>query len=213
MNIALVSGAYPRREVVARGVSHKLGGDPVRPFSCIEDVLISSMEYDAFVVYNNFDKKMNGIDGTRELRRAAPGAYIIGVSAIPYMERQFLPAGADRFVLLAGNEIVELSDVLLKVQSRELRPAPPPPAPVNGSGKPAPVVASAAKSGPEDPLLATDHLVHTLERARLLFDYATGNPDPADLQRYIRVMIAEIERVITRYYETKPPENNGQRPR
>lgn len=207
MNIALVSGAYPRREVVARGVSHKLGGDPVRPFSCIEDVLSSSMDYDAFVVYNNFDKKMNGIDGTREIRRAAPSAYIIGVSAIPYMERQFLPAGADRFVLLAGNEIAELADVLLKMQSRESRPASP--APVSGAGKPAP----AANPNAEEPLLTTEHLVHTLERARLLFDYATGNPDPADLQRYIRVMIAEIERVITRYYATGPAESNGRRPR
>ena len=41
--------------------------------------------------------------------------------------------------------------------------------------------------------------------ARLLFDFASTTPDPADLQRYMRVMIAEIERVITRYYEAGPP--------
>ncbi len=143
MNVASISGAYPRREVVARGVSHKLGGDPVQTFSCIEDVLVSSMSYDTFIVYNNFDKKMNGIDGTREIRRAAPAAYIVGVSAIPYMERQFLPAGADRFLLLAGNEIAELGDLLLKVQPRE----PPRISPAASK----PVVAAAAAGSPGSP--------------------------------------------------------------
>jgi hypothetical protein len=209
MNVALISGAYPRREVVARGVSHKLGGDPVQPFSCIEDVLISSMQYDAFVVYNNFDKRMNGIDGAREIRRAAPQAYIIGVSAIPYMERQFLPAGADRFLMLAGNEIAELGDLLLKFQGREVAPAPP----ARPAAAPATAAAAPPKPNAPDDSVLTEQLVHTLERARLLFDYAANNPDPVEFQRYLRVMVAEIERMITRYYENKPSENNGQRPR
>ncbi|MBI5565606.1 MAG: hypothetical protein HY870_11955 [Chloroflexi bacterium] len=206
MKVAVISGAYPRREVVVRGVSHKLGGDPVQSFSCIEDVLISSMGYDAFVVYNNFDKKMNGIDGTREIRRAAPDAYIIGVSAIPYMERQFLPAGADRFLLLAGNEIAELGDLLLKVAGREAKPNQS----AESTVSTVPVAASAPKSSAaEDPVLS-EQLVHTLERARLLLDYAANAPDPVDLQRYIRVMGVEIERVITRYYQSKAT-GNGQR--
>jgi len=208
MNVALISGAYPRREVVARGVSHKLGGDPVYTFSCIEDVLISSLEYDVFVVYNNFDKKMNGIDGAREIRRAVPDAYIVGVSAIPYMERQFLPAGANRFLLLAGNEIAELGDLLVKVAGREVKPT----IPVSTTAEAAPIVTAAPKpSAPEEPALA-EQLVHTLERARLLLDYAAGAPDPAELQRYVRVMGVEIERVITRYYESKAS-GNGQRPK
>ena len=45
MQIALVSGAYPRREVVARGISAKLGGIHVEVFSCCEDVLESSLDY------------------------------------------------------------------------------------------------------------------------------------------------------------------------
>lgn len=207
MKVALISGAYPRREVVARGVSHKLGGDPVYTFSCIEDVLISSLEYDIFVVYNNFDKKMNGIDGVREIRRAVPDTYIVGVSAIPYMERQFTPAGADRFLLLAGNEIAELGDLLLKFAGRPPKSNPP-----ASAAAATPAAASAPKpSAPEEPTLA-EQLVHTLERARLLLDYASGTPDPAELQRYVRVMGVEIERVITRYYDSKST-GNGQRPK
>ena len=214
MNVALVSGAYPRREVVARGVSHKLGGEVVRPFSCIEDVLSSSMDYQAYVVYNNFEKRMNGIDGVREIRRRAPDtSWIVGVSSIPYMERQYLPAGADVFLLLAGNEIAELGEILLKIQACGVRQGGPLPA-----RKPA-VTATAAPPPPPppperaDPLLVTENLIQTLERARLLLDYTANDPDPAELQRYVRVMVAEIERVITHYYNAAPGSGNGQRPK
>lgn len=215
MNVALVSGAYPRREVVARGVSHKLNGDAVRPFSCIEDVLASSMDYDAFVVYNNFEKKMNGIDGAREIRRRSPRAFIVGVSAIPYMERQFLPAGADAFLLLAGNEIAELGDLLIKSIGRigATNPATITPTPAAPHDSPLPTVAEPVRAEvePVDPLLGTDHMIYTLERTRLLLDYALGDPDPADLRRYGRAMMTEIERIITRYYATHPHSDNGHR--
>lgn len=225
MNIALISGAYPRREVVARGVSHKLNGDTVQPFSCIEDVLESSMDYDVFVVYNNFEKKMNGVDGTREIRRLAPHALIVGVSAIPYMERQFLPAGADVFLMLAGNEIAELGELLIKNRNRVGAPRTAPtataasaPASVTSTtaapnGSHAAATAEPAKTEVEatDPLLATDHMIYTLERTRLLLDYALSDPDPADLRRYGKAMMAEIERIITRYYATHPHSDNGQR--
>lgn len=215
MNVALISGAYPRREVVARGVSHKLNGGTVRAFSCIEDVLESSMEYTVFVVYNNFDKKMNGVDGTREIRRRAPRSYIVGVSAIPYMERQYIPAGADAFLLLAGNEIAELGDLLVRNQARidakamGVIPVGAASAPEVTPSEMAPVPSQPREE--IDPLLTTDHMIYVLERARLLLDYAIGTPDPADLRRYSKTMMTEIERVITRYYETHPHSDNGRR--
>lgn len=194
MSVALVSGAYPRREVVARGVSHKLNGETVQPFSCVEDALASSLAYDAYVVYNNFEKKMNGLDGVREIRRRAPAAYIVGVSSLPYMERRFLPAGADAFVLLAGNEIAELSDVLLRRQARS----------GNGTAPAAPIEPPAPAHQPEP--VNFDQLVYTLERARLLLDYALNNPDPDDLRRYGRTLMSEIERVLADYYDAHPHE-------
>ncbi len=53
-------------------------------------------------------------------------------------------------------------------------------------------------------------MVYVLERARLLLDYALGEPDPNDLRRFGRTMMTEIERVISRYYETHPHSENGQ---
>jgi hypothetical protein len=114
MQIALVSGVYPRREVVARGISAKLGGIHVEVFSCCEDVLGSSLDYQVFVVYNNFGHKMSGVQGVAEIRKVVPYAAIIGVSPTPYLDRKFLPAGANGFLLLAGNEINELAELILK---------------------------------------------------------------------------------------------------
>jgi len=117
VKIALAHGDYPAREVVARGISHKLNaagrtGAEVLVFSCVENLLVSSMDYDVFVVYNDFKKKMGGLSGIREIRRVKPEALIIGVSATPNYDRKMLPAGADAFVLLAGNEITETAELI-----------------------------------------------------------------------------------------------------
>jgi len=112
MKIALISGSYPRREVVARGLSHKLGQVQVDTFAYVEDVLISALDYDVYVVYNNFGHHMNGVNGVHEIRARAPDALVIGVSATPYADRRFLPAGADDFLLLSGNEIADLAHII-----------------------------------------------------------------------------------------------------
>ena len=117
MKIALAHGDYPAREVVARGISHKLNaagrtGAEVLVFSCVENLLVSSMDYEVFVVYNDFKKKMGGLSGIREIRRLKPEVLIIGVSATPNYDRKMLPAGADAFVLLAGNEITETAELI-----------------------------------------------------------------------------------------------------
>ena len=195
MKIALVSGAYPRREVVARGISHKLGGIPVQPFSCCEDLLASSMDYQAFIIYNNFDHKMGGVAGVHEIRKRAPGAFIAGLSPIPYMERQFLPAGADAFLLLAGNEITELTELILKRRPNLIPSTTPQPAPVS---KPLP--APIAGNSLEDAVPQTENLILTLERARLLLEYALTDPQPSEIHPHLHKLIAEIENIVARYY-------------
>jgi Zn finger protein HypA/HybF involved in hydrogenase expression len=117
VKIALAHGDYPAREVVARGISHKLNaagrtGAEVLVFSCVENLLVSSMDYEVFVVYNDFKKKMGGLSGIREIRRLKPEVLIIGVSATPNYDRKMLPAGANAFVLLAGNEITETAELI-----------------------------------------------------------------------------------------------------
>jgi DNA-binding NarL/FixJ family response regulator len=108
VNICLVHGRNTAREVLARALSYKLGAN-VAHFACCENVLASSLDYDVFIVYNNFRKKMNGVRGVTEIRARKPDAFIIGVSSIPNFHRRFLPAGANAFLLKAGNEIEELA--------------------------------------------------------------------------------------------------------
>jgi hypothetical protein len=111
MKICLIHGRRVAREVLTRALSSKLGAE-VTSFPCCEDVLESSLDYDVFIVYNNFRKKMSGVRGVTKIRGWNPYAFIVGVSSTPNFDRQFLPAGADAFVLRAGNEVQELVSVV-----------------------------------------------------------------------------------------------------
>jgi hypothetical protein len=58
---------------------------------------------------------MSGVQGVARIRGRRPDAFIVGVSSTPNFDRQFLPVGADAFVLRAGNEIQELVSVIRKL--------------------------------------------------------------------------------------------------
>jgi len=111
LKICIVHAKRVPREVLTRALASRLGADVIG-FSCCEDVLASSLDYDVFVVYNNFRKKMNGVKGVTGIRARKPDAFIVGVSSTPNLHRRFLPAGADAFLLRAGNEIEELVEII-----------------------------------------------------------------------------------------------------
>ena len=118
MNICLIHGKRVGREVITRSLSSRLGAD-VEAYSCCENALAASLGYDVFVVYNNFRKKMSGIRGVGEIRARNPHAFIVGVSSTPNLDKRFLPAGADAFLLRAGNEVNELVGIIQKGIKRE----------------------------------------------------------------------------------------------
>jgi PleD family two-component response regulator len=111
LRICLIHRRPPAREVLTRALGAKLHAS-VTPFSCCENALASSLDYDVFIVYNNFRKKMNGVRCVAEIRAQKPDALIIGVSSIPNFHTKFLPAGADAFLLKAGNEVEELANIV-----------------------------------------------------------------------------------------------------
>jgi DNA-binding NarL/FixJ family response regulator len=111
MNICLIHGKRVGREVLARALTSELGAE-VTHFPSCESALACSLDCDVFVVYNNFRRKMSGIRGVKEIRARKPDAFIVGVSSTPGFDKRFLPAGADAFVLRAGNEIEELRRVI-----------------------------------------------------------------------------------------------------
>jgi len=114
MKICIVHARRPAREVLVRALSSRLGAD-VTSFSCCENALLSSLDYDVFVVYNNFRKKMSGVRGVARIRARKPKSFIVGVSRTPGFDKRFLSAGADAFLLKAGNEIEELVGIIRRI--------------------------------------------------------------------------------------------------
>ena len=112
MNICLIHGKHVGREVLVRALSSRLDAD-VTGFSCCENALECSLDYyDVFVVYNNFRKKMSGVRGVTKIKARKPEVFIVGVSSSPNNDQRFLAAGADAFLLRAGNEVEELVEII-----------------------------------------------------------------------------------------------------
>jgi DNA-binding NarL/FixJ family response regulator len=119
MQIALIHGQRPAREVLQRALASKLSED-VTEFGSVEDLLLSSMQYDVLVVYNALGHHLNGTQGVSEIRKRLPDAFIVGVSNKPNVDHIFLSAGADAFLLRSGNEIQELADLIRKTGGQKL---------------------------------------------------------------------------------------------
>ena len=112
--ICLIHGKRKAREVLTRALSFKLNAEVV-DFSSCERALVSSLDgHDAFVVYNNFRGRMNGVRGIEKIRSERPDVFIVGVSSTPGFGQQMLPAGANLFILRAGNEVTELIGAIRK---------------------------------------------------------------------------------------------------
>ncbi len=113
MRMALVHKDPVAREVLARALHNRVHLEVVG-FSCIEDLMLGQLPYEVYVVYKDLGHKMNGVQGVKVIREKKADALIIGVSSTPNADREFLPAGADGFLLRSGNEVQELGDLLLK---------------------------------------------------------------------------------------------------
>lgn len=113
MKVSIVNPQRVAREVLRRGLATKLQAEVV-DFPTLEDLFLSSMEYDVFIIYSNFGRMTSGEKGIKQVRDARPQAFIIGVSSVPNANRKMGPAGADAFLLRAGNELEELVNIIQK---------------------------------------------------------------------------------------------------
>lgn len=111
MKICLIHGRRVAREVLARALASRLNAE-VDEFFCCENALATSLDYDVFVVYNNFRKKMNGFRGAAEIRGRKSQAFVLGVTSNPNLKGRFKSAGADVVLLRSGNEIAELVGIV-----------------------------------------------------------------------------------------------------
>ncbi len=113
MQMALIHKDHIAREILVRGLQPRLHLT-VQDYSCVEDLMLGKLPYDVYVVYKDLGHKMNGVQGVKMIREQKPKALIIGVSNTPNADREFLPAGADAFLLRSGNEVHELGNLILK---------------------------------------------------------------------------------------------------
>ncbi|MBI4671076.1 MAG: response regulator [Chloroflexi bacterium] len=111
--IALIHKDHAAREILARALHRRLHS-MVTDYSCIEDLMLTELHYDVFVVYKDLGHHLNGVQGVKLIREKKPDALIIGVSNMPNTDREFLPAGANAFLLRSGNEVEELQELILK---------------------------------------------------------------------------------------------------
>ena len=105
MKISLIHPHRATREVLTRALAFKLGAEVVG-FSCLENLLSSSMDYDVFVVYNMFGRvKMDRWEGVKWIRAQRPNALVVSMIHRRFFDRKDAPPGADAVFMCAGDEV------------------------------------------------------------------------------------------------------------
>ena len=105
MKISVIHPHRATREVLSRALAVKLGADVVG-FSCLENLLSSSMDYDVFVVYNMFGReKMDRWEGVKWIRAQRPNALVVSMIHRRFFDRKNAPPGADAVFMCAGDEV------------------------------------------------------------------------------------------------------------
>ena len=108
MRIAIAHAHRLTREVLAKVISNRLGAESVT-FCCLEDLFASSMNYDVFIVFNQFGvNKMDGWQGAKWLRHNKPDARVIFMNQKRFFERKFLPPGTDQWLFCPDDDMDEL---------------------------------------------------------------------------------------------------------
>jgi hypothetical protein len=121
MKISIVHSHRLTREVLARTLSKRLNAETVG-FSCLEDLLSSSMDYDVFLVYNMFGRdKMDRWDGVKWIKHQKPEALIVSVIHKRFFERKNSPPAADRITFVAEDDIEGLIKLVQNRQKAKLQ--------------------------------------------------------------------------------------------
>ena len=112
MKIAIVHPNRVMRQVLARALGSKTQAEIV-DFSCFENLLVSAMDYDVFVLYNIFGRdRMDRWDGVKWLRYFKPEAVIISAIHHRFFDRKSAPPGADAVLLCVGSETGQMIKVI-----------------------------------------------------------------------------------------------------
>ena len=121
MRIAIAHAHRLTREVLANVVATRLDAETVT-YSCLEDLLASSMNYDVFLVFNNFGvNKMDGWEGVKWLRFKKPDAQVVFMNQKRFFERKHLPPGTDAPIFCAEDDIDGLVSLIKRHQKARVQ--------------------------------------------------------------------------------------------
>jgi len=105
MRISIVHAHRTTRDVLTKALAVKLNAEVVG-FSCLENLLASSMSYDVFVLYNIFGRtKMDRWEGVRWIRAQKPDALVISMIHRRFFDRKHSPPGADAVFMCTGDQV------------------------------------------------------------------------------------------------------------
>jgi hypothetical protein len=124
MKICLVHSHRPTREILVKALTYKLHV-PATGFACIEEVFESPMDYDVFILYSEFGRKMDRVDGMRWIKAMKPDALVISMIHTRYFDRKHAPPGTDAVVFEAGSDIHKLVEFIgERMMNKTVPPVP-----------------------------------------------------------------------------------------
>ena len=123
LRICLICAHRLSRRIISQVLLRELGAEADLYASC-EDALCSDLDHDVYVVYDYFGRQhMNGPQGTRRLRVVRPDAYVLGVTANPGCDKQFIQAGADTAIVAGERATKQIVHVVRERVVTTLYPA------------------------------------------------------------------------------------------
>ena len=123
LRVCVVCSHRLSRRILSQVLLRELGAEADLYASC-EDALCSDLDHDVYVVYDYFGKRyMNGPQGTRRLRIIRPDAYVLGVTANPGFDKQFIQAGADTAIVAGERATKQIVHVVRERVVTTLYPA------------------------------------------------------------------------------------------
>ena len=112
MRIALVHPHRVTREMLIRAIAAKVEAEVVE-FGSLEDLFVSSMNYDVFVLYNIFGReKLDRHEGVKWIRGMKPQALVLSMVHYKYFDRKYMPPGADAILMRVGDEIRQVTQLI-----------------------------------------------------------------------------------------------------
>lgn len=125
VRIAVVHAHRFTCQVIVKTLKAKLNAEAV-DFSCLEDLLHSSMAYDVFVVFSEFGpNKMEQVEGCKWIRHLKPEAEVFAMLQRRFFERRGMPPSSDQLTFCIAEDLSGLAEQISRRLERNAKHSPP----------------------------------------------------------------------------------------